>query len=214
MKHTKRQLVPKSWPVTRKGTKYLITPNADRATGIPILVLLRDILKIAQDRKEVKKAIHEKAIILNGRTLKDEKESASLLDILTIVPEKKNYIVKLSEKGKFSLEEIKDNSTKTAKVIGKTSLKGKKNQVNFLGGINILSQEKLKVDDSCVIDFKQKKITKVLPMKEKAHVLVMNGKYAGKEGVVEKINSEEKMVGIKTPEKKINAKIKQIIIIE
>ena len=61
--HLKRQKVPKSWPITRKGTKYLVRPNSDIHSGIPILIILRDMLKIAQNRREVKRAIHEKNIL-------------------------------------------------------------------------------------------------------------------------------------------------------
>ena len=53
--HLKRQFVPKKWPIYRKGTKYIVRPNSDINTGLPILVVLRDLLKIVQNKKETKR---------------------------------------------------------------------------------------------------------------------------------------------------------------
>ena len=56
--HLKRQKIPKNWPIKRKGTKYLVRPNSNLTKGIPILIILRDMLKVAQNRREVKRIIH------------------------------------------------------------------------------------------------------------------------------------------------------------
>ena len=56
--HLKRQEAPKNWPVFRKGTKYVVRSEFDIQKGIPILIILRDMLKIAQNRKEAKRIIH------------------------------------------------------------------------------------------------------------------------------------------------------------
>ena len=69
--------------------------------------------------KEVKKAIHEKAILLNKKIVVDEKKGATLYDTVTIVPSKKSYKMVLAENGKFKMEEVKDadSSKKVSKVI-------------------------------------------------------------------------------------------------
>ena len=111
--HLKRQKVPKNWPITRKATKYVVRPNSDINGGLPILIILRNILKIAQNRREVKKAIHQGNILLNKRKVKDEKNVAKLFDVITLVPSKKNYKMILSNKGKFKFEEVKENESNT-----------------------------------------------------------------------------------------------------
>ena len=122
--HLKRQKVPKRWPIPRKGTAYVVKPNFGLKNGIPILVVLRDLLKIAQNRKEVKKAIHAKNLLLNGSPVSDEKNSISLFDTLTLVPSNESYRLSLSEKGKFQIEEINagEETHKVAKVINKKTL--------------------------------------------------------------------------------------------
>ena len=125
MKHQKRQKVPKTWPIPRKGTKFVVKTSSK---GIPILVTLRDILKIAQTRKEVKKAISKKDLLVCGKPVKNEKKELFLFDVLTIIPSKQNYRLNLSKKGKFSLEEIseKERNIKFSKIINKKILKKKK----------------------------------------------------------------------------------------
>ena len=56
-RHLKRQVVPKSWPVPRKGTAYVIRPSFSPHKGLPLLVVLRDMLDVVKNRKEVKRAI-------------------------------------------------------------------------------------------------------------------------------------------------------------
>jgi len=212
--HLKRQKVPKNWPIKRKGTTYIVRPNANISNGIPILVALRDMLKLAQNRKEVKKAIHIKNLLLNGFPVKDEKDSILLFDTLTIVPSNESYRLSLSEKGKFQIEKIKtgEETHKIAKVINKKVLKGKKIQLNLSDGRNFLSDIKCNVNDSVLIDLKKKKIEKCLPLKEKGEVLVFAGKHAGKKANINKIDQVKKMSELTFENKKINVLIKQLII--
>ena len=214
--HLKRQKVPKNWPIKRKGTAYVVRPNANISNGIPILIVLRDMLKLAQNRKEVKRAIHVKNLLLNGSPVRDEKNSISLFDTLTIVPSNESYKLSLSEKGKFQIEKINagEETHKIAKVINKKMLKGKKIQLNLSDGRNFLSDVKCNVNGSVLIDLKKKKIEKCLPLKENGEVLVFAGKHAGKKANIDKINQVKKMAELTFNDEKINVLIKQLIIIK
>lgn len=214
--HLKRQKTPKNWPITRKGTTFVVRPNFGLNNGIPILIALRDVLKIAKNKKEVKKAIFEKKITLNDAPVISEKNSMMLFDKLGIIPLKKFYKLNLTDKGKFDLEEVSEDLSKKkiAKIIGKKTLKKKKIQINLSDGRNYLSTSQAKVGDSVVCNFKEKKILKVLPLKEKANVIIVAGKHSGKRGTIEKINGERKMVEVNCGKDKINALIKQIMVVE
>ena len=212
----KRQKVPKSWPIFRKGTKYVVKPMSHFKLGIPVLVVLRDALKIAQTRKEAKKMIHGKNVLLNSKVIKDEREGVVLFDVITLNPMKKSYRLGLSGNGKFILEEVKDSESgsKIAKILNKKVLKGKKTQLNLSDGRNFLSDIECKVNDSVLINFKDKKIDKCVPLKEKAGVVVFAGKHAGKRGNIEKMNSEKKIAELNVDGKKINVLIKQLMATE
>ncbi len=216
MSHLKRQAIPKSWPVPRKGTAYLVKPSFGKTEGIPLLVVIRDMLKIAKTRKELKTALNNKLILVNTKEVKDEKYSMLLFDTLTLVSSKKNYRLTLNSTGKFSIEEIKENEStkKVAKVVNKVVLKGKRTQLNLSDGRNFISDMKCGTNDSVLIDLKNKKVEKCVPLKEKTKVIVFKGKHAGERGTIEKIDSEKNMVTISEGEKSISVLIKQVMATE
>ena len=213
--HLKRQKIPNSWPIERKGTKYVVRPSSDLEKSIPILVLLRDVLKIATTRKEVKHSINLKKILVNGKLARDEKNSLMLFDTLSLVPMKKHYRLELTESGKFDLKEIseKESGRKISKILNKRTLKGKRVQLNLSDGRNFLSEIKCNVNDSVSIDLVSKKIESCIPLGEKSKVFVFAGKHAGKRGVVGKIKQEGKMAEITVDKETLNVLTKQIMAI-
>ncbi len=215
MSHLKRHAIPKSWPMQRKGTAFVVKPNSGLSESLPVLIILRDLLKVAQNRKEVKKIIHMKNVLLNGREVRDEKEGIVLFDVITLVPSKKNYRLVVLKNEKLNVEEVKENEAdvKIAKIINKKTLKGKKTQLNLSDGRNFISNIKCKVNDSVIINLKGKKIEKCLPLEEKSEVIVFAGKHSGEKGKIEKINKERKIAEIDTGKDKINVLIKQFMVI-
>lgn len=199
--HLKRNQAPKNWPIPRKGTKFLIK---SRKNGIPVLILIRDVMKKAKSKKEVKEIIHDKKAKVNGRIIRDEKFVLSLFDVLELGDEKFKVILKNK---KFGLEETR-NSDKILKVIGKKILSGKKTQINLNDGRNFISAEKFKIGDSVVMGEKIKKIE----LKEGAKIIIINGKHKGEEGEVEKI--EGKNASILLKEGKINLKLNDIMAVK
>jgi len=216
MAHLKRQKVPKNWPIPRKGSAFVVKPNYSLNKGIPILVILRDVLKIASNRREVKEAIHSKSILHNNKIVRDEKNNVVLFDAITIVPSKKHYRITFSELGKFSLEEIKAEEAeyKISKVIDKKILKGKKTQINLSDGRNFITEMKCNTEDSVFIRFKDKKIERCLPLKEKSRAIVFAGKHTGKKGTIIKLKPEQKMASLEVKDGNINVLIKQIMVLE
>ncbi|MEK6840620.1 MAG: 30S ribosomal protein S4e [Nanoarchaeota archaeon] len=215
--HLKRQEVPKRWPVYRKGTKYVVRPDMNLESGVPLIIILRDMLKIVRNRKEARGAIFMKHILVNSRVPKDEKNPVLLFDTISLLPLQKNYRLDLSEGGKFILSEIsaEDANKKPVKVVNKKVLRGKKVQINLQDGNNFLSDIKCNTNDSVLIDFKKKKIEKCLPLKESSRAMVFAGKHSGKRGEIKKIDSQKKIVELETHGKeKINVLLKQIMVIE
>jgi small subunit ribosomal protein S4e len=208
--------MPKRWPIERKGKTYVVKPNFGVKEGIPVLVVLRDMLKIAQNRNEVKRIIHLKQVLVNEKNVTDEKNNILFYDTINILPMKKYYRMELSENGKFYLQEIKENETnkKIAKIINKKILKGKKVQLNLNDGRNFLSDIKCNMNDSVVINLKEGKIEKCLSLKEKANAVIFAGKHLGKKGEIIKLNLEEKTASVKIGEREINILINQLMVVE
>ena len=81
-------------------------------------------------------------------------------------------------------------------------------------GRNYLSDINCKINDSAVIDFKKNSIIRCLPLKENAKAMIFAGKHTGEIGVANKIELEKKIIEIGIEKKRINALIKQVIVIE
>lgn len=212
--HLKRQVVSKMWAIPRKGTKYLVVPSHSKNNGIPLLVALRDTLKVVSKRKELEKILHEKKIEVNGKVIKDDNRILEIFDRVHIKPTSKFYRVNFSDTGKLILEEIpqKDGEKKISKIINKVILKGKKIQLNLMDGRNIISSERVNVGDSVVLNFKTGKIESILPVKEKAKVLMIKGSHKGIYGEIDKI--ELNKVIIKTKDKKFETKKQDLMVVD
>jgi len=159
--------------------------------------------------------IHEKNLLICNKTVTNEKRSLELLDVLTIVPSKKNYRLELSPKGKYTLSEIsgKEKDEKICKIIGKKKFKDDKIQINLEDGRNFFTKIKCSVNDSVIIDLVKNEVKKSINLEEKRGILVTGGKHAGEKGKIKKIIPELKMVEIDAKEHSFRALIKQIMVI-
>jgi len=213
-KHLKRMAMPRSWPLPRKGSKYVTKPLPGKKIeyALPICIILRDILKIATTKKEVKKILLAKEVFVDNKIIKDILFPVGLFDIIALPKINKYYRMEFSRKGKLKIEEIKENEayTKPCKIIGKKILKKGKIQINLYDGKNFL-YDKGKVNDSVIIDLKQNKIVKHLPLKEGSFVYVIKGKYVGVKGKV--VKKEENFVTIKDS-KQIKIAASNVFVIE
>jgi small subunit ribosomal protein S4e len=60
----------KAWPIKRKNITFIAKPNPGSYKAeyvVPVVVLLRDILGVAETSKEVKMILHNRGdVLLNG----------------------------------------------------------------------------------------------------------------------------------------------------
>lgn len=188
--HLKRNNMPKFWAIPRKGTKYLAVASHNKTESLPLITVLRDILKIVENKKEAKKIINEKQIKINNKEIRDINYPICLFDVLTLGNGKSCKAI-LSAKKKMIFEEVsgKDSEIKIFKVINKKILDGKTVQLNLMHGKNIISKEKANTGDSIVFNFKENKIVRVIPMEKGKEAFVTEGKHAGQIGKIEEIIS-------------------------
>ncbi len=213
--YLKRSNIPKFWPVPRKGTKYLAVASHNQNNSIPLVVVMRDLLKIAKNKKEVQRAINEKKIKINQTEVHEVNYPVCLFDVISLPEIKKNYKAVLSKGKKIVLEEIKEkeSETKVYKIINKKKLSEKVIQLNLMYGRNIISKEKSSVGDSVVFNLKENKIEKIIPMEKGREVFIFDGKHAGVEGKIEDIivRGGKNIAKIISKEGKINVWLKNLI---
>jgi len=219
MEYLKRIAMPKSWPIARKKGKgkYISKPRAFLGRSLTILVILRDILKLAKTRDEIKKIIRSSEILINNKKINNEVFPVQLFDSISIPKINKFYKLILTKSGKLAVKEINaaESIKKVCKIIDKISLKGNKIQINLNDGRNFISKEG-NVNDSVIIDLKQNKVLGILKLKEKSNVIIIKGKKAGNTGIISKIEEKNKkrIIHIKTDEGEIKLSLKNIMIIE
>lgn len=210
--------MPLTWPLPRKGTKYVAVASHNKREGIPLVVLLRDVLRLAENRREVKKILNEKIVEINKKRVRDIRYPVCLFDVVSFPEIKKNYRLMFSEKKKIILKEIseKESETKIFKVMNKKLLKKNIVQINLMHGKNINSKENIKVGDSVMLNLKNNDIIKILPLEKKREVFVMSGKHLGISGKVEDIfeRGNKIIAKINYKNKKINVWIKNLIVVD
>lgn len=180
--HQTRNQVTKKIPIERKGTKYVARALGSLDNSVPAVIAVRDMLHLAKTTKEVKEMIKNKALKINGREVKDHRESIYLFNLFEA---DKIYNLTLLPTGRFVLEESKHKNERICKVIGKKNVSGNRIQINCHDGSNILSKEKIKNSDTIYLD-NSGKITKVVSLEKGKDCFVISGKYAGQKG---KVNS-------------------------
>jgi len=207
--HKTRSEISKLWPISRKGTKYLAVASHNQNAGMPVLIVMRDLLKVGKTKKEVKRIILLEKIKVNGKKINDEKFPLTLFDVLSV--DEKSYKLVIKNK-RYSLEETKEMK-KISKIIGKKIIPGKKAQINLNDGRNFLTTEKISVGSSVLWDFGKNKIDKIIELKEGSSITVLDGSHMGEDGKIEKIDEKDKKAEVKLGKEKVNLDLKRLMAI-
>jgi small subunit ribosomal protein S4e len=194
--HLKRLAAPRSWPIHRKKSRFIVKPSPgpnNNQIAMPLLVILRDLLHIVKDSRETKNILNDGKVLVNDIKVKDYRIPVGFMDILSVPEMKKNYTVLINNKGKLNIVELKDGSVlKIRKIVNKTILKKEKIQLNFNDGTNLLvDKHDYKVGDSVVVE--KKKVKKHLKMEKGAMIFLTGGKHVGSFGVLEEIEGLDGM---------------------
>jgi len=198
-----RAQVSKKMPIPRKGTKYVARAQNDLQNSVPVVIALRDMLKLARITKEVKRMIHQKHLKINGKEVKDHRESIKLFNLFEA---NKTYILTLTQNGKFVLEETK-NKERPCKVINKKILTGDKIQLNCHDGSNVLTTDKkIRTQDTIYLS-PEGKVKKHAIFEKGKECIVIRGKFLGQKGKIESI--EENNVVVKLKETKVETKLEK-----
>lgn len=190
--HQTRAQASSKIPIPRKGTKYVARASSDLENSVPVVVAVRDMLKLARTTKEVQQMIKQKSLRINGKEVKDYRESIKVFNVLEAG---KSYVLTLMPTGKFIFEEA-SSKERICKVVNKHLFKGKKIQLNLHDGTNILAKEKINVHDTIYLNFSGK-ITKHIPFEKGKECFIISGGYLGQKGKIESIENGKAVVKFK-----------------
>ena len=193
-KRLKRQLAPRFWQVNRKSARFILNtmpgPHT-RKFSYPIGVVLRDLLHVCSNIREVKRSLNKGLISVDGKMIRHPNFPIGLMDTLEIKPSNQSY--RFVPSNGIPLYPIKINSNeknlKLEKIKSKVTSKENLYQYCLHDGRTFLSKESYNVNDTCLIDLPKFGIKNHVQLKEGCTVIVTRGENAGNIGKVEEIKT-------------------------
>lgn len=194
-KHLKRIHAPHNWLLSKVGGIWAMKPSQGPhklRECMPLMVLLRNKLKLALNAKEAKFIVKAKEgnIAIDGKIRTDVKYPVGFMDIITITKTQTNYRVVYDCKGRFRLAKISKDDAKFKLCRINKRFMGPKNTpyVNTDDGRTLrFPNPDIKQFDTIKINLESNTIVDFYKYKQGAHVMITGGNNIGRVGTVEKI---------------------------
>jgi small subunit ribosomal protein S4e len=192
-RHQKRLSAPDSWPVERKVETFTAKAGAGPhgEAGVPLSVLLRDVLGYVDSTKEARYALDQDSVLVNGDPVSDERRPIGMFDILAFTEREEFYRVFPGEGGRLALTPIDagDADSKLGKVIGKQQVPGGETQLSLHDGATLVVDDAAEYGggDSVVVSTDEPAVVAHFPYEEGALVTAVQGAHAGEIGHLDEI---------------------------
>tara|TARA_Y100000746_G_scaffold153492_1_gene131599 strand:- start:399 stop:983 length:585 start_codon:yes stop_codon:yes gene_type:complete len=148
---------------------------------MPMGVILRDVLGVAQNRREAKKILHSKLVKVDGAIETDIGRGVGLMDVLTVGDVSYKCVLDTNGKLRYRTIPAKEATTKICRVTGKTTIKGAKTQVHLHDGRNLLFNEnpEYRTGDSLVISLPDQEVKSYHKFEEGSIAYLTGGNHIG-----------------------------------
>ncbi len=192
-KHQKRLSVPKSWPVERKTETFTVKAGAGPhgESGVPLLIILRDVLGYVDNRKEARYALNQNNVVINGEPVSTEERPVGMFDIVAFTERDEYYRVFPDEGGRLTLTPMDEESaqSKLGKIEGKQHVPGGDVQLTLHDGQTLLVDEDsdYSVGDSLIVANDDGEIVAHFVYEEGALATAVAGQHAGRIGEITNI---------------------------
>ena len=192
-KHFKRFKAPKSWPIHPKEDKWTVKPAPGPHAieeSLSLLIVIRDILGLADNSREAKRIINTGKVLVDGRVRKDYKFPVGFMDVIQIPKTGESYRILPDKKGRLITHPISEENVdfKLCKIRNKTTIKEGKTQLNLHDGRNLIVDDSFSVGDILHLKVPDQEINDTFKFEEGAMVLVTGGKHIGEIGSITEIN--------------------------
>ncbi|NOZ81226.1 MAG: 30S ribosomal protein S4e [DPANN group archaeon] len=201
--HLKRLAAPTTWPIKKKGLKWVRRPfpgSHSMEHGLSMDTLLKDMLAIAKSSREVRVILNHRTVLVNGRQIKEVKFIVGLFDVVELKEAKKTYRIMMTEKGILKSHEISgaEAKLKPTRVAGKTRLGKDLIQINLGDGRNLVEKKNnYQVGDTLFLNIDTGKVEQVVKLEKGASIILISGKHIGKTGQVADIKGNKILVETK-----------------
>ncbi len=203
-KTLKRLNTPKFLQIKRKHGKFFVktSPGPHRSREcLPLLHIVRDLLKLVDTHREAKKLIGLGHFKVDGKVNRDKNYPIGLMDIFSVEKSNKHYRILPDSHHGLILFEIPEAESlfKLCRINQKTTIKGGHIQLNLHDGRNILikvknpqnpNEDVYKRMDILKISVPDQDIIKVLKFKTNNLAIIMSGKNIGQVGKITNIKKQ------------------------
>lgn len=209
-RHLKREPSPRFWPIHRKEHVWAVRtrpgPHALRES-LPLLVVVRDILGYAETGKEAKMLIKQGRVLVDGKPRRDERYPVGVMDVVELPDAKRLFRALPAQGGGLELHPIEGGEAgfKLCRIVGKTTVKGGRTQLNLHDGRNVIPPEgegPYRVNDVLQLKVPEQEVLGRISFEKGVLAAVIGGKSNGKIGTVIGLGSEpgaKRTVTIRTP---------------
>jgi small subunit ribosomal protein S4e len=199
----KRKPAPKFWPIHRKELPWIVKPSSgphSLQSCLSLTLVLRDILGVADTRKEGKMILSGSKVLVNGKVRRKDDFPVGLMDVISMPDSNKHYRVMPSHKGLILTPISKEEASfKLVRVEDKSTVK---NGVQILlhDGTNRLikvadpkNPKEVTYDtfDILKITYPDDQVALTLKTKEGNLAIITGGKNIGKQGKIVEIEKTE-----------------------
>jgi small subunit ribosomal protein S4e len=193
----KRLTTPKWWPIERKTKKFTVVSRGPhpRENSLPLLVILRDVLKLAETGKEAETVIRKGEIMVDSRKIKDPNYGVGIFDVVEIPSMKKSWRA-VPKKGLVFLEiPESEKNIKICKIIDKRILKGNRTQLNLNDGRNLITKESYSTNDSLIIGLPKQNIVEHIKFGKGSTAMVFGGRNSGMVSKIKDLEDDKAWIG-------------------
>lgn len=196
-KHLKRIATPVTYRIPRKIHKFAprVLPGPHGADeAVPVAILLRDILNIARNIREVKYILRKGYLKVDGKIIKDYRFPIGLMDVIELVPTHEYFRVVPSKRYLIDLVKITSDeaSIKLCQIKRKVMVKGGAIQMTGHDGRNFLfnmedEMAKLKPGDVIIYDIDKNNVAGHIRFKKGNIAIITRGAKMGYLGIIEDV---------------------------
>jgi len=206
-KHLKRLAAPGHWQIKRKVRPFTIRANPGAHSlheGLPIGVIVRDMLNLTTTLSETRRVIAQGHVSVDGKVRKDYKHTVGLMDVITIPAAKTRLRVVPESRHLLQLLPIpkKEENLKPCKITGKNTVKKGHLQLHLHDGRTILlpvedpktkPKHPYKTGDTIFIKLPDQSIQNHIPLKEGIIAIITGGDHTGFVGKLLKIDPDNRL---------------------
>ena len=183
-----RQLAPTFWAIRRKESRFVLRVKPGphpKQMAYPLGMVLRDVLKVASTMHEANRILNAGKVKVDGVVRRNSNLALGLMDVIELTTGQAYRMVPKNSALLNSIAiEDSEKGVKLVKVTSKTTIKGNKLQYGFHDGKTLISDQKLKVGDTCVIDLPKVQVKNHIAFEKGSTVLIVTGENAGTVGMV------------------------------